>query len=251
MKKSMIAIAAALLGAPAFAQEAYAPPAADNALEFTLGGGYAQGFGDIGGGQRSLTDLTGPGGEIRLGIGYRINPYFLIGVTGSGGILSNADFSRGSNVYTATTSLEANYHFLPWDKLDPWVGLAAGWRALWIDRPIGTESRHGVDVARVTVGVDYRVSPGIAISPYVGAAATLFLTQELAGTRGFVNVHSPDVNVWLSAGIQMRFDFFGSGGPAVRVATANDATHAPAIAQPAIAQPAIAQPAIAHVSDQR
>lgn len=245
MKKSLIAIAAALLGAPAFAQDS-APPAADNALEFTLGAGYSQGWGDIGGGQRNLTDLVGPGGEIRLGVGYRVNPNFMIGVIGSGGHYFNGDFAKATNIYTATASLEANYHFLPWDRWDPWVSLASGWRALWIGRANGTDSLHGLDLARVTVGLDYRASPGIAIGPYVGASATMFLTQELAGTRGFANVHGPDANVWLSAGIQARFDFFSGSGAAVRVATANDAKQAPAIAQPAIAQPAIAR-----VSDQR
>jgi hypothetical protein len=218
MKKSMIAIAAALLGAPAFAQEgtAYsAPPAADGALEITLGAGYTQGFGDIGSGQPSLRNLTSAGGEIQLGIGYRINPNFLVGVYGSGGKQSNGIFSGGSNIHTATAGLQANYHFLPWDTWDPWVGLGAGWRALWIDRPVvGTESRHGLDVARVTVGVDYRISPQLAISPYAGAAVTMFLTQELAGERVFSNVRSPNVNVWPMVGVVGRFDVFGGASPA-------------------------------------
>ncbi len=223
MKKSMIAIAAALLGARAFAQEGTAysassgPPAADGALEITLGAGYTQGFGDIGSGQPSLRNLTSAGGEAQLGIGYRINPNFLVGAYGSGGKQSNGIFSGGSNIHTATAGLQANYHFLPWDTWDPWVGLGAGWRALWIDRPVpvvGTESRHGLDVARVTVGVDYRISPQLAISPYAGAAVSIFLTQELPGERVFSNVHSPNVNVWPMAGVVGRFDFFGGGSPA-------------------------------------
>ena len=34
-------------------------------------------------------------------------------------------------------------------------------------------------------------------------------------------MNSPDVNVWLSAGIQGRFDLFGRGGPTVRLASAH------------------------------
>jgi len=218
MKKSMIAVAAALLGAPAFAQEGSpppsGPPAPDGAFEITLGGGYTQGFGDIGSGQPSLRNLTAAGGELQLGLGYRINPNFLLGVYGSGGMQSNGIFARGSNIYTATAGLQANYHFLPLETWDPWVGLGAGWRALWIDRPVGMESRHGLDVARVTAGIDYRVSPQFAISPYVGVAVTVFLTQELAGERSFSNVHSPNVNAWPMAGVVGRFDLFGGGGQA-------------------------------------
>src|SRR5258706_11536884 len=79
-----MSIAAALLPAPFYGQEnsATAPNsigAADNALEITLGAGYAQGFGDIGAGQRTLGDQSSAGGELQLGVGYRVNPYFMIG----------------------------------------------------------------------------------------------------------------------------------------------------------------------------
>jgi hypothetical protein len=69
-------------------------------------------------------------------------------------------------------------------------------------------------VARVTVGVDYRISPQLAISPYAGAAVTMFLTQELAGERVFSNVRSPNVNVWPMVGVVGRFDVFGGASPA-------------------------------------
>ncbi len=45
-----------------------------------------------------------------------------------------------------------------------------------------------------------------AVSPYVGAGLTTFLTQELANQQTFSNVQSPNVNVWLFGGIQGRFD---------------------------------------------
>ncbi|TMA24280.1 MAG: hypothetical protein E6J88_11205, partial [Deltaproteobacteria bacterium] len=101
MKSRIIAIAAALIAAPLYAQEitAAGPAArpADNAFEITLGGGYAQGFGDVGAGQRSLTDDSSAGGELQLGLGWRINPNFMVGVYGSGGLHSTGDFTPGAN----------------------------------------------------------------------------------------------------------------------------------------------------------
>jgi len=224
MKSRMIAIAAALIATPLYAQEitAAGPAArpADNAFEITLGGGYAQGFGDIGAGQRSLTDDSSAGGEVQLGLGWRINPNFMVGLYGSGSLHSTGDFTPGANIYTATAGAQANYHFLPANDWDPWIGLGAGWRALWITQN-GTDSRHGLDLARVTAGVDYRVNSQFAVSPYVGLGLTTFLTQELVGQQKFGNVQSPDVNVWVSAGIQGRFDLFGSNGPSMRLASAN------------------------------
>jgi len=89
-----------------------------------------------------------------------------------------------------------------------------------VKRGSGTDSRHGWDIARVQAGVDYRVSPEFALAPYLGAGLTTFFTQELAAEQTFSNVHSPDVNVWISAGLQGRFDLFGSSAPSVRLASA-------------------------------
>jgi outer membrane protein W len=226
MKSMTIAIAAALLAAPAFAQEvtASSPPparAADNAFEITLGLGYAQGLGDIGGGQRNLTDQSSAGGELQFGLGYRINPNFMVGAYGSGSIHDTGAYTSSGNVYGATAGVQANYHFLPSETWDPWIGLGSGWRALWINHNGGTDSRHGLDIARVTAGVDYRVSSEFAVSPYVGAGLTTFLTQELVGEQSFSNVHGPDANVWIFGGIQGRFDLFGNAGPSMRWASAN------------------------------
>ena len=227
MKSTIISIAAALLAAPVYAQEVTATSpeparAADNAFEITLGVGYAQGFGDIGGNQRNLTDQSSAGGELQLGLGYRINPNFMVGVYGSGSIHDTGSYTSGSNIYTATAGVQANYHFLPAETWDPWIGLGSGWRALWINHSAGgTDSRHGLDLARLTAGVDYRVSSLFAVSPYVGAGLTTFLTQQLAGEQSFSNVHGPDVNVWIFGGLQGRFDLFGNTGSSVRLASAN------------------------------
>jgi len=227
MKSMMIVIAAALIAKPLYAQEVTASPpaparAADNAFEITLGAGYAQGFGDIGAGQRNLTDQSSAGGELQLGLGYRINPNWMVGAYGSGSIHATGDLTSGAHIYTATAGVQANYHFLPSNEWDPWIGLGTGWRALWINHAAGgTDSRHGLDIARLTAGVDYRVSSQFAVSPYVGVGLSTFLTQELAGEQGFSNVHSPDANVWISAGIQGRFDIFGNTGPSMRLASAN------------------------------
>jgi len=93
MKSTFIVMAAsALIAAPLYAQEVDATgsspsaPAspADNAFEITFGLGYAQGFGDIGAGQPGLTDQITAGGELQLGLGWMINPNFMIGVYGTG-----------------------------------------------------------------------------------------------------------------------------------------------------------------------
>jgi outer membrane protein W len=225
MKNSSMFLVLALAGTPAFAQEVVAPgrarPGVERALEITLGAGYAQGFGDIGSSQRSLTDLSSAGGEVTVGVGYRVDRRFAVGVYGSGSKYATGDFSNGADVWSATAGVQGNVHLLPDDDWDPWVGLGSGWRGHWVKSGTGTDSRQGWDIARLTAGVDYRVSSEFAVSPYVGAGLTAFFTQELAGQQSFSNVQSPNVNVWLFAGVQGRFDLFGSSAPAIRLASAN------------------------------
>jgi outer membrane protein W len=181
--------------------------APSSAWEFGLGAGYSQGVGDIGGSSPTLTDLSHAGAEIQLNVGYRINPNWMVGVYGSGGKYNKGNLvSADGDVYSATAGVQANYHLLPDQQWDPWIGLGAGWRGHWISQAAGTDSRHGLDVARLQVGVDYRVNSQFSIAPYVGASATVFLTQKLAQQGSFNDVSDPNVNFFFAGGFLGRFD---------------------------------------------
>src|SRR5438876_3781546 len=161
MKSTLTFVLMAMTAAPVLAQEVQAvprqaPTSVERALEITLGAGYAQGFGDIGASQRSLTDLSSAGGELSLGVGYRVDRHFLIGAYGSGSKYSTGDFTGGGDVWSATAGLQGNYHFLPENDWDPWVGLGSGWRGQWAKNATGTDSRHGWDIARLQAGVSDR-----------------------------------------------------------------------------------------------
>src|SRR5438128_2114354 len=184
--------------------------APDRAFEIGVGFGYSQGVGNIANSSPTLNDLTHGGAEVQLNAGYRINPNWLVGVYSTVGKYTLGSLTPdGSNVWSATAGAQANYHILPGEQWDPWVGLGVGWRGHWIDRPGGTDSRHGLDLARLQVGVDYKVSPGASISAYVGATATMFLTQSLAQTNAFSDIHDPNVNFFFMGGVMGRFDIMG------------------------------------------
>ena len=211
------------LGSAAFAQEAatastsYSPRqqgALNNAFELGVGFGYAQGFGDVGDNAPSLTDTGRAGFSGELDLGWRIDPNWLVGMYGTFAWISNGDNAQGAkNNWTTTAGVQGNYHFLPGQGVDPWIGLGAGWRGYFVRRgSTGDDARHGIDFARVQVGVDIPVANGLAISPFVGATGTIFLTQELAGQSSFSNISNPKVNVFVNAGIMGRFDLLGNPG---------------------------------------
>jgi len=180
-----------------------------NAFELGIGAGYSQGVGDVGRGVPSLTDSGGPGTSVEVDLGWRIDPNFLVGVYGTGAWFSTGDAPGNAfNNWSATAGVQGNYHFLPGESLDPWIG--AGWRGYWVNRPEGRDSRHGLDVARLQIGLDVPVAQGVTISPFVGAAATVFLTQQLAQESSFSDIQERKVNVFLNAGVLGRFDLLGS-----------------------------------------
>jgi hypothetical protein len=238
---ALVPILLAAAAQPAFAQQdvdltenAFAQPEAEvsatavrrslgapaRAWEIGLGVGYSQGVGDIGGNSPTLNDLTHGGGEVQVNVGYRIDPHWLVGLYGTVGKYSLGSVTPdGSDVWSATAGAQANYHLLPDQQWDPWIGLGAGWRGHWISKNVGTDTRHGLDLARLQVGVDYRVSPEFSVSPYVGASATLFLAQELAQQTSFSNVHDPNVNLFFFGGLMGRFDILGSRSNGTQVAS--------------------------------
>jgi len=229
-KLAVIAIVTAASAAgPALAQETAevttttfqrASSAPNRAWEIGVGLGYSQGVGDIGTNSPTLNDLSHGGGEVQLNVGYRINPKWLVGLYGSAGKYSLGNVTpNDSDVWSVTAGVQANYHFLPDAQWDPWIGLGAGWRGHWVNKPGGTDTRHGLDLARLQVGVDYRVTPEFSIAPYLGASATVFLTQQLAQQTSFSDVHDPNVNFFLSGGIVGRFDILGRSAPATTVAS--------------------------------
>jgi hypothetical protein len=191
-------------------------PAPRNAFELQLGAGYTQGWGGIGQGTRAVDELSGPGGALQLTLGYRATPHFMIGFYGTGSQFQRGnDTLSGTEVRSATAGLQADYHFRPTRVIDPWVSLASGWRGMWLSPDIGENSSlMGMQLARLQIGLDFRASPGVAISPVVGGDASMFFSQSGPAQTGFENVGSPKVNFFVFGGLQARFDMGGTASSA-------------------------------------
>jgi hypothetical protein len=182
--------------------------AADRSVELTIGTGYEQGFGNLASGQPTLTDVGQAGGAVEASVGYRIIPQLTLAVYGSGSM-----FGRGSavdstaNLYAATAGVKADWHFLPAAReLDPWLSLGTGWRGYWVNEQQGNTSMQGWEIAKLEVGLDYRIDRAVAIGPVVGADISTFFTQEVPSSNGFTNISNPQASTFVFAGLQGRFD---------------------------------------------
>jgi hypothetical protein len=156
----------------------------------------------------TLTDMATAGGALQLGVGYRLIPELTLGVYGSGAMFGRGDqVDTSAKLYTAAAGVQADWHFLPArHEVDPWVSLGGGWRGYWNAMDQGTSSMQGLELAKVQVGVDYRIAPAVSISPVIGADMSLFLTQQAAGQNAWTNINSPSVNTFVFGGLLGRFD---------------------------------------------
>jgi hypothetical protein len=183
-------------------------PAAKNAIELTVGTGYTQGFGDVASGQPTLKDVSTAGGAVQVGVGYRLIPELTLGVYGSGAMFGRGDRVESStNIYSATAGVQADWHFLPAaHEWDPWVSLGTGWRGHWVHTNQGDTSMHGWEIAKLELGVDYRIAPAVSISPVIGADLTTFFTQSTPQSSSYQSLSNPNVNTFVFAGVLGRFD---------------------------------------------
>jgi hypothetical protein len=179
-------------------------------LEIAVGGGYTQGTGGAGA-LGSIQDVAGPGGNLEVQVGFRASPQLSLGVYGTLARYERGNaMTDGSQARGATAGIQAVWHARQARSVDPWVSAGAGWRGLWLS-PSGaaSTSAHGVELLRLSLGVDYRITPGLAITPVVGASASMFLVEDAAMPSNFTAVHDHRLNLYGFTGILGRFDLGG------------------------------------------
>jgi hypothetical protein len=187
-------------------------PAVKNAFEIGVATGYTQGGGKLGGNMGSLEDVSGPGGVVEVDLGYRVLPYLSLGAYGTFSKYQHGDsVDSNTDVLGATAGLQGVVHFRPDTSIDPWVSLGTGWKGLWLDPSSGkTTSLQGLELARLQLGVDYRVSKDVAIAPVIGGSLSMFISQDSAMTTDLTEITDKKVNFTGFAGLAGRFDIGGS-----------------------------------------
>lgn len=185
------------------------------AFELSVDGGYAQGFGVIQSG-RDVGGIAGAGGALGLSLGYRINPRWSVGLAARyAGFGSGKANAEGTTVRGSVASIEGTYHGAPYSRMDPFLTLGAGYRAL-IASPGGdapSTITHGFQVAKIEVGLDVRPSESVAIAPVIGADLDMFSWQSGGGTETAA-ITKRGVSTFVFAGVKGRFDLGGKREPA-------------------------------------
>jgi hypothetical protein len=183
-------------------------------LELGVGTGFVRGHGPAAGGMMpDLQDLAGDGGTVRLDVGWRIDPRWMAGTYAELGRLASGD--HGTDGMTSVAAgIQGQLHLAPAARLDPWIGLGAGWRGLWLEHAAGgTHAMQGLDLARVQLGLDYRVSERLAVAPTLGLAVTQVLSEKAPGASGYSDVEDRKTGHLVFAGLSGRFDVLAGSRP--------------------------------------
>lgn len=181
---------------------------AEDAIEISIGTGYAQGVGKAGGDVADVDELSGPGGAVQLELGYRITEHLALGGYGTFSLHDRGDaVADATDVFGASAGVQAAWHFRPDRAIDPWVKLGTGWKGLWLDPERGERtSLQGLELARLQVGVDYRISPAVAIAPVVGGSLGMFLSEDSPMTDDYAELDGKEVHFTGFAGLAGTFD---------------------------------------------
>jgi hypothetical protein len=136
---------------------------------------------------------------------------FAVGAYGSFSKYSTGGAVGGnSDVLGASAGIQAAAHLRPERSVDPWASIGTGWRGLWLSPDAGKNtSLQGLELARLQIGVDYRVSEDVSISPVVGGSLNMYLSEDSPMTTKYTEISDKKVNFMGFAGLAGRFDIGG------------------------------------------
>jgi hypothetical protein len=180
-------------------------PAPSNALELTVGGGYAQPFGTMQSGT-PFPRLAREGLGVTVGIGARTSPNVSVTL---GGEFNELTALRNASLRSARLGLDITAHAAPYSRVDPFLTIGAGYRGIWQRNPTGTPDffTHGLEIGRVNLGLDFRASKDVALGPVIGADLDMFMWQTVNSAT--TPLQSPRLSTFVFLGLQGRFDLGG------------------------------------------
>jgi len=214
-----LAPAILLLAGPASAQQVV--PASDRgAIELGVRFGYGVPSGKTGRVNGSADDYLSRTikGQIPIGIdaGYLVTPRVYVGLSlqyGFGFVGSSGDATCNQTGVSCSTSdttlgLDAHFHLKPTASFDPWIGLGFGYE--WLDVSISSPAIRqsatvkGLEYAKVQLGGDVSVAPGLAIGPFINFAAGQYasFSQNGINTPMSQDITSKSFHEWLLFGVR-------------------------------------------------
>jgi hypothetical protein len=210
--------------AQASAQDTTPPdaPPAHTGFQLALRTGVAVPFGEVEKGA-TMSDSFTPQVPIIGDVGIKVAPDLFLGAYvgvsfgGVGDTVKQGCDAVGVDCTAVGVrfGIQAQYHFIPDGKWNPWVGYGIGLELLTASGSKNDDKLHaglfGVEYAHFMAGVDYRVSEVFGIGPFADFALGQYGSTSLEATRNGVTKKSngdlanPSLHEWLTIGLKVTF----------------------------------------------
>lgn len=186
------------------------------AFELGVNAGYTQAFGiGVEGVREQVASDTSAGFGFGLDLAYRFTPHVSAGVSGNFFELSAdaGDVGPGASVRGVATSAGVTLHALPYSRFDPYLGLGTGYRAIWQIPGVGEDNDrllHGIQLAKLELGADARISDSTAVGPFVGLDVNYLPLLDQEAETDTILLDQPRWATFFSLGLRGRFDVGGA-----------------------------------------
>ena len=172
-------------------------PAGDAAQDATLSDGYGVQF------------------PLWIDLGYRLDRLF-VGAYGQyafGLLGSQLTCQSGTSCseYALRVGLELQYHLLGRVRVDPWLGLGAGYEWDSVHASNSSESAtvtlQGWEFLRLEAGVDFAVADSLRLGPFVGFSMGQFDHGSVSGTTGDTSqsIDQKALHFWICVGLKLTW----------------------------------------------
>jgi hypothetical protein len=201
---------------PALAQQE--EEAGSDGLEISLRAGYGIPLGTLADNTK-LSDLMTATIPFVFEIGKRFNHdytvalFFQYGV----GLVKDGDTSGCGNGMPSCSStdyrfgIEGLYRIKVPGSFTPWIGFGVGYEILTIGQTVNgldsSVSLRGFEFGALEAGGDFRLTPTVALGPYVSCSFGQYGTVSTSG--GDQDVTNTGIHSWLQLGARATFSFFG------------------------------------------
>jgi outer membrane protein W len=196
---------------------------ADTKIKLGLRLGYAipsgKVFGDNNtvGGQpltsTKLSDLVSGGVPIQLDAGYMVTDNILVGLYGQYAFVSekNCDTGADCSAHDIRLGVQAQYHIMPDQFVDPWLGIGVGYEWLSDSESAGGVSQDttlkGLEFLNLQGGADFQAASAFTVGPFLslslGQYASLSTSGPLANLSG--SLDNKALHEWITIGAKGTF----------------------------------------------
>jgi len=199
-----------------------APPAAHTGLQLGLRTGVAVPFGEVENGAR-ISDSFTPQVSIIADVGIKPAPDLFLGayvgvaVGGVGNTVKQACDAVGVDCTAVGVrfGIQAQYHFNPDGKWNPWIGYGIGLELLGASGSKNNDKLDaglfGVEYAHFMAGADYRVNRVVGIGPFADFALGQYGSGSVETIQRGVSrkdngaLANPSLHEWLTLGLKVTF----------------------------------------------